>query len=197
MRSALHGHLAVRHHGAHADSPGISLREILPRAMAQVHGAASADDLRERLGAFNLIADPAPLRCVRGEGLRLLWTGPGQYLVVSQRHRDRELALSLSTALDGSGGVAVDVSHARSVLRVEGSASRELLAKGCPLDVDSMAPGDCAATLIGHFSVLLHRDDGDAFEIYVTRSFARSFLDWLLRSGAEFGVAVEAADQGR
>ena len=35
------------------------------------------------------------------------------------------------------------------------------------------------------------REDGpDAFELYVTRSFALDFLGWLLRAGAEFGVEV-------
>lgn len=192
-RSALAGHLAPGRRGVAEGVAGVQLSERRPPAMAQLHGAPHASQLRQRLNAFSLSTDPGPLRCARGEAVRLLWSGRDQYLVVSQDHQNEELVLSLSTALAGSDGTAVDVSHARTVLRVEGAACRDLLAKGCPLDVDAMMPGHCAATVISHFSVLLHCDDEQAFELYVTRSFAESLLEWLLRAAAEFGVDIAAA----
>jgi heterotetrameric sarcosine oxidase gamma subunit len=68
-----------------------------------------------------------------------------------------------------------------------------VLAKGCPLDVDGMQPGDCAATVVSHFNVLVHCDGADAFELYASRSLALAFFEWLLQAGIEYGVEVNTA----
>jgi sarcosine oxidase subunit gamma len=86
--------------------------------------------------------------------------------------------------------VVVDLSHARAVLRLEGGAVRDVLAKGCPLDVDGLATGDCAATVVGHFNVTLHCVGEGVVDVYVARSFAASFGEWVLNAGAEFGIDI-------
>jgi sarcosine oxidase subunit gamma len=190
-QSALAGHLRPGRHGVAEGATQLGLRELRPVAMAQLNAAPRGDDLRRRFAAFALDSEPAPLRCAAGDaGLRLLWTGPDRYLAVCARRRDEDPIASLAQALDGTDATLVDVSHARTVLRIEGVACRELLAKGCPLDLDAMGPGDCAPTLVAHFNVLLHCDGEHAFELYVGRSLAMSFLAWLLHAGDEFGVAV-------
>jgi len=188
--SALAGHLTCARHGVPSGTAGVRLSEVNVTALAQIHGAPEPDELASMLGAHGFSGTPLRLRCWPGDGVRLLWNGPGQYLAVSTRHRGPDLAVSLAADLSSAGAAAVDLSHARTVLRLEGAMCREVLAKGCPLDVDAMTPGDCAPTVVSHFSVLLHCDGDDAFEIYVTRSFAVAFLEWVLRAGAEFGVEV-------
>lgn len=188
--SALAGHLTRARRGVSSGTAGVRLSEVCVSALAQLHGAPAADELASMLAAHGFSDTPARLRCWRGDGVRLLWNGSGQYLAVSSRHRGPELAARLAADLSPAGAAAVDLSHARTVLRLEGAMCREVLAKGCPLDVDGMQPGDCAPTVVSHFSVLLHCDGDDAFAIYVTRSFAVAFLEWLLRAGAEFGVDV-------
>ena len=76
------------------------------------------------------------------------------------------------------------------MLRLEGPAARDVLAKGCPLDVDGLAAGDCAPTVVGHFNVLLHCLGEDVVDVYVTRSFAAAFAEWVLHAGAEFGMEI-------
>ena len=188
--SALAGHLTRGRHGVASGAAGVRLSELPVAALAQVHGAPAPDQLGSMLSGHGFSGAPERLRCWRGDRMHLLWNGPRQYLAVSTRHRGPALAAFLAAELSPAGAATVDLSHARTVLRLEGAMCRDVLAKGCPLDLDTMTPGDCAPSVVSHFSVLLHCDGDDAFELYVTRSFAVAFLDWVLRAGAEFGIDV-------
>lgn len=188
--SALAGHLAVGRCGRADGAPGLTLEEVAVGAMTQLLGVADGDALAAALSAHGLDAAPTRLRCSQGADLRLLWTGPGQYLAVSHGHAGEALAALLGESVAGLGGVAVDVSHARTVLRLGGPACAEVLAKGCALDVEAMASGACAPTLLGHFNVIVHREGPQAFVVYVPRSFAVACFEWLRRAGWEFGVEV-------
>jgi sarcosine oxidase subunit gamma len=70
---------------------------------------------------------------------------------------------------------------------------RETLAKGCPVDLHPRAfePGDTALTAIAHMGVQLWQGDAaPTYELFVTRSMAGSFAEWLLAAAAEFGLEV-------
>ncbi len=190
-RSALEGHLEPGRHGA-PDGARVRLSQGRVEGVTQLQGIGDGAAAGQALAALGFTGEPAAGRAIGGADLRLLWNGPGQYLAVSSRRHEQQLSAALNEALAGTGACAVDVSHARTLLRLAGPASRDLLAKGCPLDLDVMASGDCAPTVVSHFNVLLHCDGEDAFELWVTRSFAQSFLEWLLHAGAEYGVQVTA-----
>lgn len=188
--SALDGHLIV---GRDAEGTvGVRLSDLRPLAIAQINGAPAGHDLRASLSVFNLTMEPAPRYAARGDGLRLLWCGPAQYLAVSEHHQDDELALFLYQALEGTDATVVDLSHARTIFRIDGPASRELLAKGCSLDVDRMQPTECVATTLGHFNVLLHCDGKHSFELHVSRSFGLACFQWLAHCAREFGLELPA-----
>lgn len=189
-QGALLGHLLPGRDGAPGAAPGAILAARHPGAMAQISGAHDAAALDVLVHSLALAHAPRPLQCTPGEQLALLWNGPGQYLAVSQRHREHELAAELAAALRASAAVAVDVSHARTVLQLCGPARIEVLAQGCALDLDAMQAGQCAATVVGHCNVLLHCTADEGFDLYVTRSLAQSFYEWLCLAGAPFGVEI-------
>ena len=208
---ALAGYLLPGRHGAPVDPPGALLAARVPGAMAQICGAHEAATLNALVQACALVREPCPLQCTAGEAASLLWNGPGQYLAVSWRHHEHELAAALNDALRGGAAsavsagsaaqvataypataVAVDVSHARTVLHLAGPARIEILAQGCSLDLDAMQAGQCAATMVSHFNVLVHCLGQEGFELYVTRSLAHSFFEWLCRAGAPYGVEIRA-----
>ena len=187
-RSALDGHLFA---STPSDAAQVLLRERRPDALAMILGADDGAALGAALSTFNLTSTPSTSRCTRGEGVRLLWVGPGQFLVESSRHREDELERSLATAVAPLGAVAVDLSHARTVFRLEGARAVDVIAKGCPLDLEAMRDGDTASSVLGHFSIALHRDDA-AFELYVMRTFGLACFEWLTIAGAEFAMHIIA-----
>jgi len=189
----LDGHMVAARHGAVGDVPGVFVEQVRPGAMAQISGAREGTVLAAVLGSLGIEGEASALRCSDGDRIQALWNGPGRYLVASWRHAGAALSHELNVVFAGTGAVAVDVSHARAVVRLRGSACRDVLAKGCPLDVDRMRPGDCAATVVSHFDMLVHCATSDGFELYVARSFSQAFFEWLLHAGMEYGVEVQAA----
>ena len=130
-----------------------------------------------------------------------LWLGPDQWLLVCPPDDSALFIASLKEALVDSHCALIDVSDGRVVICLEGPSAREVLAKGCPLDLHPSAfiPGSCAQSLLGKADVLLHlRADepaaGACFDLYVGRSFAHYLWAWLEDAGLEFGVQVARPD---
>ena len=77
------------------------------------------------------------------------------------------------------------------MFRLEGPAAADVLAKGCPLDLEAMRDGDTASSVLGHFSITLQKDDA-AFELYVMRTLGLACFEWLTVAGDEFGMQIIA-----
>ena len=95
----------------------------------------------------------------------------------------------------------VDVSDGRVALRLAGPNARDVLAKGCPLDLHPRAfpSGSCAQSLLAKAAVLIHLLDDDphrgpTFDLYVARSSAHYLFAWLEDAGCEYGVQVGSLD---
>lgn len=177
-RSALERHYEPGSFGAVGpDGPALVLSERRGLAIAQVNGVPEE-------------SGPAPLGCLDDGDTTLLWTGPGQWFAVSEHLGADELLASLEQRLSSSDATISDLSHARTVLRVSGVAWRDLLAKGCPVDIDAMVPGDCVASLLSHFSIVIHCVSDDSADVYVFRSFGVSLWEWLRGGAEEFGYSV-------
>jgi sarcosine oxidase subunit gamma len=137
---------------------------------------------------------PAPGRAARGAAHTFVWAGPGQWLLVADRREDfaEELKQLLPLA------AVSDQSDARAALRLTGPKVRDMLAKGCMIDLHPSAfpPGAAATTAIAHIGVCLWRVDEPAqaseaaFDLLVPRSMAASFWSWAEASAAEFGCSV-------
>lgn len=177
-RSALERYYESGRFGAGGAGTPITLGERRGVAMAQVNGAPEG-------------RGPLALRSQSEGDVTLLWTGPGQWFAVSERLDGAALTGALEERLSSSDATVSDLSHARTVLRVAGAAWRDLLAKGCPVDIDAMMPGDCAATLLSHFTVVIHCVAEDSADVYVFRSFGASLWEWLRGGAEEFGYFVE------
>jgi sarcosine oxidase subunit gamma len=133
----------------------------------------------------------------RGD-LVALWLGPDAWLLTCSPGEAASLIGSLRKALSDVHAAITDVSDGRVALRLAGPNARDVLAKGCPLDLHprAFAPGSCAQSLLAKASVLLHLLDDDArrgptFDLYVARSFAHYLFAWLEDAGREYGVQVE------
>lgn len=139
---------------------------------------------------------PATPRAVRGAAQTFVWAGPRQWLLVADRQQGFVEGLKPLATL----AAVSDQSDARAALRLTGPNVRDMLAKGCMIDLHPKAfpRGAAALTSVAHIGVCLWRaderpDEGDAiFDILVARSMAGSFWSWAEASAAEFGYSVTA-----
>ena len=191
--SALEGHVESGRYGASdPEEPGVVLEETLPGALVQLNGLSDPGSLAGVLSRLGISGTPRPRLGLAGEHGDLLWTGADQWWVVPG-----ERAMSAADARELCGAddaTALDLGHARTVVRVGGPMARELLAKGCPLDVDGLEAGYCAPTRLGPYSVVLHCRAERCFDLYVFRSFGLAMWEWLADEAAEFGYEVRGGD---
>ncbi|MGH6917627.1 MAG: sarcosine oxidase subunit gamma [Geminicoccaceae bacterium] len=136
----------------------------------------------------------------RGD-LTALWLGPDAWLMTCPPGELAAHIVSLREALADVHAAVTDISDGRVALRLGGPSARDVLAKGCPLDLHprAFAAGRCAQSLLAKASVLVHllAEDakrGPTFDLYVARSFAHYLWAWLEDAGREYGVPVEAPD---
>jgi methylglutamate dehydrogenase subunit D len=173
--------------------PGVTVRPRDDLAMAKlIARKGRAGDLAAAIRArYGLDLPTTPKRVEQG-GLAFIWSGPGQWLAVTESGRD--LARELRETVGAFAAVS-DQSDGLAVLRVSGPRARDALIKGIGLDLHPRAfgPGDAAVTVIAHIGAQLWQlDDRPSYEIAIYRSFAGSLWRWLDASAAEFGCAVEA-----
>jgi sarcosine oxidase subunit gamma len=113
---------------------------------------------------------------------RALWLGPDEWLVVAPDGQAAALEQSIRSGFGGAFGSIVDVSASRTVLHLRGSAARDLLGHGIPIDLDPrrFPPGTCAQTLLAKSRVIIEHSQDEAFHLFVHNSFASYVADWLL-----------------
>lgn len=119
----------------------------------------------------------------------VLWLGPDEWLIVSPPGSQGAVEAALHKALGGQHVSVVDTTDARTTIRLHGVHARDILAKGCPLDLHPRAfgPGQCAQTIVAKADVLIHQlDDAPTYDIYVLCSFAPYLWDWLVDAAKEF-----------
>lgn len=145
--------------------------------VVQVLGSPQGPDLSKMLLGKNAGASPHAVRSA----------GPGQWFIVGDTPLSHSEFTTIATGLKPHAA-AVDQSHGRVRIRLEGAMVERTLAKGTAVDLDlRMFPvGNSTTTLLGHISVHLTRVDVAAFEIMVLRGFAESLWENLVRMNVEF-----------
>jgi sarcosine oxidase subunit gamma len=194
QQSALaHFHLAARA-SARPRAAGVTLCERPWRGQLVLRGdigsRAFASALRRVLGVS---VPRAPNTAKQKDGTMILWLGPDEWLIVVPGGRETKLEAELREALVRQHRALTDVSDSRAVIGVAGPHARDLLMKGCSLDLHprTFAAGRCAQTRLARAHMLLHQlDESPAYDIYVHRSFADYVWRWLENAAEEYGVAI-------
>jgi sarcosine oxidase subunit gamma len=111
-----------------------------------------------------------------------LWLGPDEWLVLGPPGAARDIVAELLEALGGTHRSIVDVSASRVALELSGPDAKEVLSKGCSLDLEPRGgwiPGSCAQTLLARVPVILH-ERAETTGVLVRPSFAEYLVDWLI-----------------
>jgi len=176
-----------------APGGGVTIMEHRGLAVATMQARRGQEQaLRARIAQSFKVDLPERPSFVTGPDISFVGLGPQSWLVVSETDA-RSFYASFRSLVTGMASIS-DQSGGYTVFRVGGTAIRETLAKGFPIDLDGSVfkSGDAASTIVSHIGATIWRrddaSDGTAcFEISLFRSFAQSFWDWFSESAAEFG----------
>ncbi|WP_328504543.1 sarcosine oxidase subunit gamma [Streptomyces sp. NBC_00457] len=145
----------------------------------------AADRIEQALGA------PLPRQCgdtTSSAAHAIVWLGPDEWLVLSPSEATA-LVAELKEALGGAPGSVVDVSANRTTLELTGPAARQVLEKGCPLDLHPrvFGPGRALSTTVGPVAVLLWQlDEAPTYRLFPRSSFADYLARWLIDAMSEY-----------
>ena len=108
-----------------------------------------------------------------------LWLGPDEWVILGPPHAGGEIVAEIEAALDGLHRSIVDVSANRVAMEISGPRAKEILSKGCSIDLhpSMWAAGMCAQTMLGKAQVILH-ERAETTGIAVRTSFASYLIDW-------------------
>jgi sarcosine oxidase, subunit gamma len=141
------------------------------------------------------LRQPLPVRpgtVSRAGDRTLLWLGPDEWLLVAPPGEQADLQQALREALTPHRtATVVDLSAHRTTIDVRGPLARDLLAKGCSLDLHPsvLTPDRCAQVLLARAPVLLHpHEDAAGLRLLVRSSYAGYVADWLLDACVEYGT---------
>jgi sarcosine oxidase subunit gamma len=148
--------------------------------------------LRTTAEVLGIELPPDPNTLSKNAGVTVLWLGPDEWLIITPAQRQGSLMQDLRQALGDSLFALTDVSHAHTVIGIDGINAAQTLAKGCSLDMHPAVFGSrqCAQTLLAKASVVIWPNTENGFEILVRRSFAEYLWHWLEDASGEYGLAI-------
>jgi sarcosine oxidase subunit gamma len=164
----------------------VPVRQLSLRIDPDLPAAAGVEEL---LG----VGLPSPGRSASAAWGTVYWLGPDEWLLVGSADE-----VALAEVLRPAGGAVVDVSGQRAVIEISGPYAREVLAKGCALDLHPrvVSAGFAVPTLLAHVPVVLEvRENGEpalgsaadiSAAVIVRTTFARHLADWLLDAAVEY-----------
>ncbi len=127
-----------------------------------------------------------------GAGLAALWLGPDEWLIITPPDGESAIIASMEGALDNMHSSITDQTGGQTIIRISGPSARDLLAKGCTLDLHPtvFGPGRCAQTLVAKaMATIVYVDDAPTLDLLVRRSFADYLHSWLQDAALEYGLA--------
>ena len=147
--------------------------------------ALAAPDARRRVAGVELTAFG---QVGRGAGHLVLSVRPGRWLLLGTSAAPGSSAERWAAACGGQAAV-VDLSSALAVLVLAGPKVREMLARGCRLDLagEDLRSGQAAATIMAQVAVTLAALP-DCLLLLTPASTAQHLREWLAATAAPFGL---------
>tara|TARA_Y100000590_G_C15646602_1_gene987122 strand:- start:981 stop:1568 length:588 start_codon:yes stop_codon:yes gene_type:complete len=117
---------------------------------------------------------------------RILWSAPRTWLIISNKENIINI---IEKNCDPSNFATTDVSHSRAAIQIKGLNAREVLKKGCPININEFKKNTCVGTIFNGITVLVDcvEDKPDTFNLFCLRSFGESFYHHITDSALEYG----------
>lgn len=186
--------------GSTPDDPGVKMTERPFLGYVNLRGDSSDGAFTDGVAkALEVTLPIEPNTIVERDGLTVCWLGPDEWMAITPPDGETDTAASLHDALGDLHVAVTDYTGYYTMVNLEGPHARDLLAKGCTLDLHPRAfmPGRCAQTNVAKATGLLvprlNRHGLQSFDVVVRRSFADYLALWIEHSAREYGLKVAGA----
>ena len=127
-----------------------------------------------------------PMSVVNNTDTRILWNGPKNWLLVSNK---KDLIKNVLDIFDNANFAITDLSNSRAIIELEGNQIKEVLKKGCPFNFNILEKNKSINSSYNGitFTVDMINDNPDKVRLFVLRSFGESFYHSITDASLEFG----------
>ena len=117
---------------------------------------------------------------------RILWSAPRTWFIISKKEN---IINNIKEKCTEENFAITDISHSRAVIQIKGLQAREILKKGCPLNINEFKTNNCAGTVFHGISIVVDLIDNnpDTFNLLTLRSFGESFYHHITDAALESG----------
>ena len=120
------------------------------------------------------------------ENTRILWNGPKNWLLISNKVG---LIEEIKEKFDQIDFAVTDLSHSKAIIEIEGDKAKEVLKKGCPFNFNELNKNNCVNSIFNGIAVSIDmiNDSPCKIKILTLRSFGESLYHSITDSTLEFG----------
>ena len=117
---------------------------------------------------------------------RILWSAPRTWLIISSK---KNIISNIKNKCDRENFAVTDISHSRAVIQIKGSQAKEVLKKGCPININEIQVNNCAGTVFNGITIVVDfvNNNTDTFNLLALRSFGETFYHHITDAALEFG----------
>ena len=171
----------------------LKLQRLMDNGYINLRGAANNPEFLDAVETATGLALPVEPNTVASGEHDIYWLGPNEWMLVGEQAATSRLTVALTRELEQQHAAVNDLSGGQITYRLSGEGARQLLSKGCALDLHPsvFSHGACAQTGLAKAGVILRPLHGEfGFDVLVRLSFADYLWQWLLRAGRGYRIEV-------
>jgi sarcosine oxidase subunit gamma len=164
----------------------LKISEIKNLLIVQIVQYKNSTISTESIDIDGLKVKDEPLSVSNNNDTRILWNGPKNWLLVSNK---KELLTNILQNFKETDFAITDLSHSKAIIEIEGQEVKEVLKKGCPFNFNILEKNKSINSTYNGiaFTVDMIDDNPDKVRLFALRSFGESLYHSITDASLEFG----------
>ena len=164
----------------------LKISEIKNLLIVQIVQYKNSSISLESIDIDGLKLKDEPLSVSNNNDTRVLWNGPKNWLLVSNK---KDLLTNILQNFKETDFAITDLSHSKAILEIEGKEVKEVLKKGCPFNFNILEKNKSINSTYNGiaFTVDMIDDNPDKVRLFALRSFGESLYHSITDASLEFG----------
>jgi sarcosine oxidase subunit gamma len=164
----------------------LKISEIKDLLIVQIVHYKSSKISFENIDIDGLKLKDEPMNVISNKDTRILWNGPKNWLLVSEK---KDLLKSILQNFKETDFAVTDLSHSKAIIELEGRDVKEVLKKGCPFNFNTLEKNNSINSVYNGiaFTVDMMNDSPDKVRLFALRSFGESLYHSITDASLEFG----------
>ena len=164
----------------------LKISEIKNLLIVQIVQYKNSSISTESIDIDGLKLKDEPLSVSNNNDTRILWNGPKNWLLVSNK---KDLLANILQNFKETDFAITDLSHSKAIIEIEGQEVKEVLKKGCPFNFNILEKDKSINSTYNGiaFTVDMLDENPNKVRLFALRSFGESFYHSITDASLEFG----------